>query len=137
MRPVPAVFIISTRGTTVTTLPATLLESIDPQRQRLRVSLSTVPDPVICRYQARETRELDHQGTTVTQCFATVEPVVPEDLGGEELTLTWTVGKPPATLVGCLWVWDREVEAYRWDSVRVTGIAVDTEPQREPTSESE
>ena len=115
----------------MSTIPTDVLESIEPQRQQLLVTLSGRDEPVICRYATRSTETMIREGEEISQRFAGLEPIDPAELGNcEEIMLTWTVDKAPATLVGCLWVWDSDVEAYRWDAKRVTAISVDKRAQR-------
>jgi len=67
----------------------------------------------------------------ISQRFAALRPITPVEVGGDEINLTWTVEKAPATLVGCLWVWNDDIEGYRWEAVRVTAISVDERTEKD------
>ena len=42
----------------MTTLPVDLLDTVEPNRQRLLVTLAGQPDPVVCRYYSRTTKTM-------------------------------------------------------------------------------
>lgn len=86
----------------MTTLPADILETVEPNRQRLLVTLAGQPDPVVCRYYSRTTKTMTRDEKEISQRFAALRPIAPAELGGDEINLTWTVEKTPATIVGCL-----------------------------------